>query len=148
MTMLRLSTTAALIGLLTSAFTACSARPRVIDIHAINYAFQAPTSTPPGLVQFRLLNEGTVDHEVQLFRFRPGITGAAAASLLRGASFPDSAYAGSGGVLIAPAGQTAHETLVVPLVAGEVYGLRCEFRDSASLPAHSQMGMWAVLEVH
>jgi len=125
----------------------CGPRQRVVDIHAANYAFSAPATLPPGLTTFRLVNDGTVLHEVQLFRFHAGISADSAAALLAAGSIPDSAYDESGAVLITAPGTTAHEQVVIPLAKGQVYALLCEFRDADSLPQHSSMGMWATLRV-
>lgn len=126
---------------------ACTSQPRVVDIHATNYAFSAPATLPPGPTSFRLVNDGTVLHEVQLFRFHSGISADSAATLLASGSMPEEAYDTSGAVLITAPGTTAHEQVVIPLGKGEVYALLCEFRDADSLPQHSTMGMWATLRV-
>jgi hypothetical protein len=126
---------------------ACAAGQKTVDIHATNYGFKAPATVAPGMTKFRFINDGSVLHEVQLFRFKTGITPEDAAVFLKGASIPDSAYDISGGVLITEAATTSHEMLLLPLAHGEVYGLQCEFRDADSLPKHSTMGMWAVMRV-
>lgn len=125
----------------------CAPQPRVVDIHAKNYAFSAPAKLPPGSTSFRLVNDGSVLHEVQLFRFHAGISSDSAAVLLAAGPIPDSAYDVSGSVLITAPGTTAHEQVVIPLSTGDVYGLLCEFRDGDSLPRHASMGMWATLQV-
>lgn len=128
---------------------ACSRPPsyREVDIHATDYAFRVPATLPPGMTAFRLVNDGTVSHEVQLFRFRAGMTPELATSLLAHDSIPDPDADAWGSVLIASAGHAALERILVPLVRGELYGLMCEFRNADSLPRHAKMGMVALLRV-
>jgi hypothetical protein len=129
------------------AVLACSTAPRTVDIHAKNYAFSAPATLPAGPTLFRLINDGTVLHEVQLFRFRGGISADSAKALLSAGPLPQSAYDISGSVLITSPGTSSRERVLATLSPGDVYGLLCEFRDGDSLPRHSTMGMWAVLRV-
>lgn len=129
------------------AIVACGQAPRTVEIHAKDYRFVAPATLPSGNTTFRFINDGTVLHEVQLFQFRKGTSPEAAARLLAAGPVPDSAYQGSGAVLITAPGTAAREQVVVPLGHGDVYGLLCEFRNADSLPRHSAMGMWAVLRV-
>jgi hypothetical protein len=118
-----------------------------VDIHGRDYGFTAPGTVSPGLTAFRFINDGTVLHEVQLFRFHPGLTADSAAKLLAAGPLPLAAYDTSGSVLITAPGTTAHEQVVIPLAQGEVYGLVCEFRNADSLPRHSTLGMWAIMKV-
>jgi hypothetical protein len=125
----------------------CTQASRTVEIHGKDYAFAAPATLPSGNTTFRFINDGSVLHEVQLFQFRKGTSPEAAATLLAAGSLPDSAYQGSGAVLITSPGTAAREQVIIPLGRGEVYGLLCEFRNADSLPRHSTMGMWAVLRV-
>ncbi|HEY7636998.1 MAG TPA: hypothetical protein VH763_15720 [Gemmatimonadales bacterium] len=125
----------------------CTQSARTVEIHGKDYAFAAPAIVPAGRTVFRFINDGSVLHEVQLFQFRKGTSPERAAKLLAAGPIPDSAYAGSGAVLITPPGTPAREQVVIPLAPGDVYGLLCEFRNGDSLPRHSTMGMWAVLRV-
>lgn len=120
---------------------------REVDIHATDYAFRVPQTLPPGLTAFRLINDGAVSHEVQLFRFRPGMTPEEAGRLIVGDSIPDADADAWGSVLIANAGHAALERILVPLVHGELYALMCQFRNADSLPRHAKLGMVAVLRV-
>lgn len=127
---------------------ACTSRaPRAVDITAVNYAFQAPATLPPGPAVFRLVNLGTVPHEVQLFLFKPGIAADSGRALLRQGRVPDSLSDSSGAVLIAAAHTTTPEQVYIDLQPGRLYALVCEFRDSANAPRHSQLGMLGVLQV-
>ena len=133
------------VGLLSS--VACTQTSRTVEIHGKDYAFVAPATLPSGNTIFRFINDGSVLHEVQLFEFRKGTSPEAAATLLAAGPLPDSAYEGSGAVLITSPGTAAQEQVFIPLGHGEVYGLLCQFRDADSLPRHSALGMWAVLRV-
>lgn len=127
---------------------ACAPRaPRPVEIVAVNYAFQAPDSVPAGPAVFTLTNRGTVVHEVQLFRFRRGITADSGLRLLVTENTPDSLYDASGAVLISAVGATAVQRVEADLQAGELWGLVCQFRDSAGAPKHDQLGMFKVLTV-
>jgi hypothetical protein len=126
---------------------ACTQTSRTVEIHGQDYAFMAPAAVPPGSTIFRFVNDGSVLHELQLFQFRKGTSPKAAATLLAAGPLPDSAYEGSGAVLITSPGTAAREQVIIPLGRGEVYGLLCQFRNADSLPRHSAMGMWAVLRV-
>jgi len=125
------------------------ARPtRVIDITAVNYAFRAPASASSGPTRFRLINAGTVLHEVQIFRFRRGISADSGRALLALEQFPDSLADSAGAVLIAAPGIQSSEQVYAELEPGDVYALVCQFRDSASAPRHNRLGMFAVLKVN
>jgi hypothetical protein len=134
-----------LLGLLSS--LACAQPSRTVEIHGKDYAFAAPATLPPGKTTFRFINDGSVLHEVQLFQFRKGTSSEAAVRLLAAAPLPDSAYEGSGAVLITAPGTAAREQVIISLARGDVYGLLCQFRNADSLPRHSAMGRWAVLRV-
>ena len=118
-----------------------------VDIVATDYAYVAPSSMPAGITAFRLVNHGSHPHEVQLFRFKPGVSARTARAYLVAGNVPDSAADESGGVLIAFPGVTAHEELLVTLVRGERYALMCQFRDAPGKPQHTALGMVALLEV-
>jgi hypothetical protein len=120
---------------------------RHVTIVATDYAYRVPASVPAGMTAFRFVNRGTHPHEVQLFRFLPGVTARTARAYLAAGAVPDSAADASGSVLIAFPGVTAHEEVLVSLVAGERYALMCEFRDGPTKPKHTTLGMVALLEV-
>ncbi|MEO8140565.1 MAG: hypothetical protein ABI742_13010 [Gemmatimonadota bacterium] len=130
--------------------TACSssappvARVRVV---ARDYSFGVPASLPAGETYFQLVNEGTVRHEIQLYRFRPGVTRDSALHLIASDDFPDSVVDVDGGVLISGPNDSAVQQLVAPLHSGDVYGLECAFRNGSGQPVHSKLGMFSVFEV-
>jgi hypothetical protein len=131
------------------AATACGTRPwSVIDITAVNYAFQAPSTASPGPTRLRLINAGTVPHEVQVFVFKPGITADSGRALLNTMDrVPDSLADSSGAVLIAAPHTTAPEEVYVDLQPGRAYALLCQFRDGPKAPRHDRLGMFRVLQV-
>jgi hypothetical protein len=120
------------------------ARIRVV---ARDYTFSVPATLPPGETFFQLVNEGTVRHEVQLYRFKPGVTRDSALRLIPSDNFPDSVIDVDGGVLIAGPNDYAVQQLVAPLRIGDVYGVECAFRNGPGQPPHSRMGMFTAFEV-
>lgn len=128
---------------------ACSPVPGVRDvpIHAADYAFRVQDAVPPGLAAFRLINDGKHWHELQLFRFRPGVSPDSARTLLAVNQIPDAARDSTGSVLIAGAGLSSRERILVQLTRGELYGLICDFRDADSLPRHSKLGMFKLVRI-
>lgn len=126
---------------------ACRPAVRDVSILATNYAFQAPSVLGTGPTLFHLTNHGTVAHEVQLFRFRAGISADSGMKLLHAEQAPDSLFDASGAVLISAVGATAVEGIQVDLKAGETWALVCQFRDSAGAPKHDQLGMTSVFTV-
>lgn len=148
--MVRLRTRTALPGLVISLLVACSPRasgPQHQRVVARDYAFGFPRSLPPGPTAFRLINEGTVNHEVQIYRFRPGISPDSALRLLATDKITDSDIDPDGGVLIAAASDSTQQELLATLRTGEVYALECAFRNAADQPKHRDLGMVAVFTV-
>lgn len=129
---------------------ACSppVRPATrLRVIARDYAFGAPTALPAGETFFQLINEGTVVHEMQLYRFKRGVTRDSALRMLASDNIPDSVVDIDGGVLIAGPGDSAVQQLVAPLHAGDVYALECVFRNAEDQPRHNVLGMYSVFEV-
>ena len=128
---------------------ACTSAEQIpeTEIHATDYAFRAPTHLPAGRAALRLVNDGTVWHEAQVFRFRPGMDAALAGRLLAADSLPDAARDSTGGVLIAGAKLRGDQALLLTLAHGELYGILCEFRDGEGKPKHVKLGMFALVRV-
>ncbi|HEY4133215.1 MAG TPA: hypothetical protein VGM50_21535 [Gemmatimonadaceae bacterium] len=118
-----------------------------VTITAREYAFTAPTHVPGGLTTFHLVNRGKVRHEVQIFRFAPNVSAAAARKYLSTGDIPDSAADISGSVLIAFPGDSARYGIDIDLKPGERYALLCEFRDAPNTPPHAKLGMFGLVEV-
>lgn len=133
---------------LLAALAACHpAPPQTVEIVATNYAFQAPRTVAAGPTLFQLVNRGTVNHEVQIYRFRAGISADSGLKLLAGGAYPDSLTEPGGSVLVANAGTTTSERIYLDLKRGETYAFECAFRDSLTAPRHNTMGMIATFEV-
>ena len=120
------------------------AHTRVI---AKDYAFGFPHALPAGPTAFRLINEGTVNHEVQIYRFKPGLSPDSALRLLATDKITDQDIDPDGGVLIAAPADSTQQELLVALRPGEVYALECAFRNAADQPKHRDLGMVAVFTV-
>lgn len=143
---LRRSVCLSLLGVLASCAqpSATVAHRRVI---AHDYAFAFPPSVPAGMAAFRLVNEGSVRHEVQLYRFKPGIPRDSASRMLTRDEIPDSAVDVDGGVLIAGPADSTRQELLVRLEKGDVYALECVFRNTPDEPRHRDLGMFAIFQV-
>jgi len=131
------------------ATAACQTRSvPVIDVTAINYAFQAPSTVRPGPTRVRLINAGSVPHEVQVFVFKPGISADSGRALLNAMDrVPDSLSDSAGAVLIAAPHTTTPEEVYVDFQPGRAYALVCQFRDTPSAKRHDRLGMFGVLQV-
>jgi hypothetical protein len=128
----------------------CAAQPSAIShvrVVAREYAFGFPASLPAGQTAFRLINDGTVRHELQLYRFKPGIPRDTALRMLATDQIPDSAVDVDGGVLVAGASDSTVQELLVTLRRGDVYALECVFRDAPGQPRHRDLGMVAIVQV-
>jgi uncharacterized cupredoxin-like copper-binding protein len=137
-----------LIAVVMMTTVACAAAPvHDVTITARDYAFTIPASVPAGLTAFHFVNRGKVPHEVQFFRFNPGVSATTARAYLATGSVPDSVADPSGSVLIATPGDSVREALLVQLRPGERYALLCQFHDSAGKPQHTQLGMVGLIEV-
>lgn len=123
--------------------------PRQVDIIATDYAFQAPTTLPAGPVELHFLNRGKKFHELQLFRWKAGIAPDSAVRLatLDSDSIPEGSRDSSLVILVAMPGATPATKARLDLKPGELWALRCNFRDATDAPRHRTMGMVAVLAV-
>lgn len=131
-------------------WSACTPRtPELQHLRVIarDYAFGFPRTLPAGPTAFRLINEGTVNHEVQIYRFKPGISPDSALRLLATDKITEADIDPDGGVLIAAASDSTQQELLASLRQGEVYALECAFRNAADQPKHRDMGMVAVFTV-
>lgn len=129
---------------------ACTPAPeRIAHVRVItrDYAFGIPATVPPGPTAFRLVNEGRVRHEAQLYRFKPWVHRGTALRMLATDEIPDSAIDVDGGVLISGPSDSTLQELLVTLAPGEVYALECVFRDGPDQPRHRDMGMVAIFQV-
>ena len=115
---------------------------RVVPIVATDYAYRAADTLEAGPVAFTLDNRGQVAHEVVIGPLRPGATPVQVRALLATGAEADSLQDGVA-VLLASPGHRAFGQLTAELLPGRTYALICYFRDSDTLPAHSQLGMVA-----
>ena len=127
---------------------ACRPAPmREIAVVATNYALRLPATLAPGPLVIRFRNEGTVTHEIQVYRFAKGTPADSARRMMARDDIPDSVADNSGGVLTAAAGLETPERLLLELRAGEMYAVICEFRENPTAMKHARLGMFALLEV-
>ncbi len=114
---------------------------------ARDYAFGFPRILPAGPTAFRLINEGRVNHEVQLYRFTAGLSPDSALRLLATDRISEADIDTDGGVLIAGTADSTRQELLATLRPGEVYALECAFRNAPDQPKHRDLGMVAVFTV-
>ena len=120
---------------------------RTIEIEAVDYSFSVLGSVAPGPASFHLINRDDVPHQVQLYRFRPGIRVDSAWKLLALKQFPAALTEGAPLVMSAVAMDSAPSRVTADLKAGELWALVCMFQDSPEGPKHNTEGMYSVLEV-
>ena len=139
------------VGLLEIVASACSspvpAPDRVLNIVALDYAFQVTDTVRPGPTVLQLTNRGAVPHEVIVMKLRAGVSVAHLfAAQQRGESFRPSLDGGVA-VLFAGPGTTGDGRLIVNFEVGRDYALWCNFRDTEGAPSHSAMGMFKEIHV-
>lgn len=116
--------------------------PAVIELTAIDYAFQSPDTIPGGWVTLRLSNGGKELHHAALYRLDGGKTIADLTKLAPGAATPDWLIAAGGPNPAAPGG--AIET-TLNLTPGS-YAILCEI-PSPDGKLHFMKGMMKPLTV-
>ena len=126
---------------------ACRPAPRDVEIVATNYAFQAPATVGGGPTIFHFTNRGTVVHEVQLFRFRPGVGADSGLRLLAADGVPDSLFDVNGSVLISAPGQSALEGGYVDLKAAYTWAHDRPLPGRRRPPRRDKLGMLKVMRV-
>ncbi|HET7230229.1 MAG TPA: hypothetical protein VFJ16_09515 [Longimicrobium sp.] len=104
--------------------TANPAEPRVVTVIARDFAFEAPSQVPAGLVTFELQNRGNALHHVSLVRLDDGKTLADVYAALRGgASGPPPAWMHDMGGPNAP--DPGHNSNATMFLAPGTYALLC-----------------------
>ena len=114
---------------------------------AKDYAFGFSRSLPAGATAFRLINQGSVNHEVQLYKFKAGLSADSALRLLATDKITEADIDPDGGVLIAAASDSTQQELLATLRSGEVYALECAFRNAPDQPKHRDLGMVSIFTV-
>lgn len=140
-----------IIAILVSAIAAAHAPPRrPVKIVGFEYAFKAPAELPPGPVVFRFVNEGKVEHELNIVLLAPGVTLAryiAATNADTTAGAADPMIESTIGVLFAGPGGGSASALSTELLPGRIYALRCVLTNSVHAPAHQTLGMFSAIRV-
>lgn len=114
---------------------------------AKDYAFGFPRALPAGPTAFRLINQGSVNHEVQIYKFKAGLSADSALRLLATDKITEADIDPDGGVLIAAASDSTQQELLATLRPGEVYALECAFRNAPDQPKHRDLGMVSIFTV-
>ena len=120
---------------------------RVVDVLALDYAFETPTELPPGRTLFRFENKGKVRHEFNIFLLKKGVSIDRFLTAQRAGETIRPFIDGPLGVLFAQPGEKPASGLVSDLLPGREYGIICIFRDSANAPPHHDLGMYSVIKV-
>jgi hypothetical protein len=118
-----------------------------VEIVGHDYAFVAPTQLPAGQTTFRFTNKGKVIHELDVALLKDGTTSDAVMAALNTRRPLKTLIETAVGILIARPGHRSTAGLSTQLLEGRNYLLICRFQDSASAPAHSRMGMIALIHV-
>ncbi len=117
-----------------------------VEVVATDYAFKAPATIRPGLVNFRFSNAGKVRHELSISRLKPGVSIDQFVSYVREDKTVRPLIVGSVGVLFAEPGGKSNSGLAVNVLPGETYAVICSFRDSTGAKQHFEMGMYALVK--
>jgi hypothetical protein len=124
-----------------------AAKPAIVEVVGMDYAFRAPATLAAGPVTFRFRNDGKKAHEFNIFLLKPGVTIDQVIAAGKAGKPQMPMIEGAVGVLFADPGSTALSGLTVNLVPGRTYGVMCIFRDSTGTPRHYEMGMYSVIRV-
>jgi hypothetical protein len=118
-----------------------------ITVGGIDYAFDAPSTLPPGPTAIAFENRGQVPHEMILVRLKEGMTLDQLMEGTEAGGNPRDFTEGGPGILIAEPGQTAASRLLVDLLPGRSYVLICNFQDEPDAPSHMALGMRSSFQV-
>ena len=124
---------------------AATAVPNDVVIVATDYAFKAPATVRPGLVNFRFSNTGRVRHELNIHQLKPGVSIDQFIKTIREDKTVRPLIVGAVGVLFAEPGGHSNSGLAVNVLPGENYAVICIFRDSTDAKAHYEMGMYSLI---
>jgi hypothetical protein len=117
-----------------------------VEIVATDYAFRAPATIRPGVVNFRFSNDGKSRHELSISRLKPGVSIDQFVRNVREDKTVRPLIVGPVGVLFAEPGGKSNSGLAVDVLPGESYAIICSFRDSTGAKAHFEMGMYGVIK--
>ena len=135
------------------ALAACSESPssapdNVVDVVGTDYAFTVPTDLPAGRTTFRFVNNGRVEHELNISRLKPGVSIDKFLETIRADQSVKDLIDGAVGVLFASPGDTSNAGLTAELAPGQTYAVICIFTDSTGAKPHHDLGMYKVITVN
>lgn len=119
----------------------------VVQVVGTDYAFQVPTELPAGRTTFRFVNNGKVEHELNISRLKPGVSIDKLLETIRADQSVKDLIDGPVGVLFAAPGDTSNAGLTAELAPGQTYAVICIFTDSAGAKPHHDLGMYKVITV-
>jgi hypothetical protein len=121
--------------------------PREVVVTGTDYAFQLPATLPAGRTVFRFVNKGKHRHELNISLLKPGVSAKALIDAANAGKPAGELRDSPVGVLFADPGKRSESGLSTDLLPGRTYVVICIFRDSDNAPRHSEMGMYATIEV-
>lgn len=120
---------------------------QVIRVTGMDYALRVADTVLPGRSSFRFRNAGKVRHELAIGLLKPGATVAQFVAARRAGKGAGQLIERPVGVLFAGPGRLAEIALGADLLPERDYVLWCALKDSASAPAHAEMGMFQGMHV-
>lgn len=134
------------------AIVACTspppAEPAKLHVIATDYAFAAPDTIAPGVVMVTLENRSVHSHELIMSPLKDGLTARQFAdSVAKGVSFRNLRRGGSAVLFADSAVNNQVVSMRLTLKSGELWGMLCQFADSAKAPKHMTLGMYKVVAV-
>jgi hypothetical protein len=117
--------------------------PRQIDVIAADFTFlPLPARIQAGPSIFTFANRGTVQHELNLARLKPGVTMEDFVKAREDQPRRRELIDRSVGILIAGPGNTPDGRILVNLMRGATYVVFCNLRDKPDAPGHLMFGMY------
>jgi uncharacterized cupredoxin-like copper-binding protein len=117
--------------------------PKQIDVIAADFTFlPLPVRVQAGPTVFTLANQGSVQHELNLARLKPGVTMDDFVNSREDQPRRRELIDRSVGILIAGPGNTPDGRILVNLIRGATYVVFCNLRDKPDAPGHLMFGMY------
>ncbi len=117
--------------------------PRQIDVIAADFTFlPLPARIQAGPSVFTFANQGTVQHELNLARLKPGVTMEDFVKAREDQPRRRELIDRSVGILIAGPGNSPDGRILVNLMKGATYVVFCNLRDKPDAPGHLMFGMY------
>lgn len=124
------------------------AEPTTLHVIGTDYAFAAPDTVPAGIAMVTFENKGVHSHELIMSPLKDGLSARQFAdSIAKGVSFRNLRRGGSAVLFADSAVNNQVVSMRLTLKSGELWGMLCQFADSAKAPKHHTLGMFRVVAV-